>query len=77
MDPAAPVSETDRRNVTLFCDVRDGNPAALVSVRWYFGGELLKQVSEKRERRRNTKRKQRLVRLCRGRASVSGAGIPD
>ena len=44
MDPAVPVSEMDRRNVTLFCDVRDGNPAALVSVRWYFDGELLKQV---------------------------------
>ena len=44
MDPAVPVSELDRRNVTLFCDVRDGNPAALVSVRWYFDGELLKQV---------------------------------
>ena len=44
MDPAVPVSEMDRRNVTLFCDVGDGNPATLVSVRWYFGGELLKQV---------------------------------
>ena len=38
------MSEMDRRNVTLFCDVKDGNPAALVSVRWYFDGELLKQV---------------------------------
>ena len=48
MDPAVPVSEMDRRNVTLFCDVRDGNPATLVSVRWYFGGELLKQVRQSR-----------------------------
>ena len=46
-----PVSEMDRRNVTLFCDVRDGNPATLVSVRWYFGGELLKQVRQSREMR--------------------------
>ena len=46
MDPAVPVSEMDRRNVTLFCDVRDGNPAALVGVRWYFDGELLKQVRQ-------------------------------
>ena len=48
MDPAVPVSEMDRRNVTLFCDVRDGNPETLVSVRWYFGGELLKQVRQSR-----------------------------
>ncbi len=44
MDPASPVSELDRLNVTLFCDVEAGNPLALDSVRWYFGGDLLKQL---------------------------------
>jgi hypothetical protein len=44
MDPPSPVSELDRRNVTLFCDVEDGNPRYLDSVKWYFGGDLLKQL---------------------------------
>ncbi|TRY71608.1 hypothetical protein TCAL_03134, partial [Tigriopus californicus] len=44
MDPPSPVSETDRRNVTLFCDIEDGNPSELTSVRWYMNGELLQQL---------------------------------
>ncbi len=44
MDPPSPVSELDRRNVTLFCDVASGNPASLYSVKWYMDGNLLKQL---------------------------------
>lgn len=44
MDPASPVSEMDRTNVTLFCDIIDGNPEALVSVKWFMDGVLLKQL---------------------------------
>ena len=44
MDPPFPVTETDRRNVTLFCDVMEGNPDYLYSVKWYMDGVLLKQL---------------------------------
>ena len=44
MDPPSPVSELDRTNVTLFCDVLDGNPTELYSVKWFMDGVLLKQL---------------------------------
>lgn len=42
MDPTEPVSEEDRVNVTLICDVVKSNPEKLVRVRWYLEGGLLK-----------------------------------
>ena len=44
MDPPSPVNELDRRNVSLFCDLVDGNPDTLYSVKWYMDGILLKQL---------------------------------
>ncbi len=44
MDPPSPVSESDRVNVSLFCDVVDGNPPVLDSVKWFMDGVLLKQL---------------------------------
>jgi hypothetical protein len=44
MDPPSPISELDRRNVTLFCEVVSGNPETLYSVKWYMDGVLLKQL---------------------------------
>ena len=38
------MSELDRRNVTLFCDLEDGNPGVLRSVKWFMDGVLLKQL---------------------------------
>ncbi|KAG7159602.1 Titin-like 13, partial [Homarus americanus] len=46
MDPMEPVSEEDRVNVTLNCDVVRANPEYLVRVRWYLDGELLKELPE-------------------------------
>lgn len=34
MEPDQPVYELDRPNVTLTCDVLDGNPGLLIGVRW-------------------------------------------
>ncbi len=44
MYPPSPVSELDRANVSLFCDVSAGNPPELVSVKWLMDGVLLKQL---------------------------------
>ena len=44
MSPSSPISELDRRNVTLFCDVISGNPEILNSVKWFMDGVLLKQL---------------------------------
>ena len=30
-----PVSELDKSNVTLYCDLEQGNPPTLHAVRWY------------------------------------------
>lgn len=46
MDPETAVSEEDRRNVSLSCEVVSGNPATLNSVRWYLDGELLKELPD-------------------------------
>lgn len=46
MDPASPVSEIDRLNITLKCEVVHGNPDVLLAVRWYLNGELLKELPE-------------------------------
>lgn len=46
MEPSTPVNEMERPNVTLNCQVIDGNPALLVGVRWYLDGELLKELPD-------------------------------
>ena len=46
MEPASPISELERRNVTLFCDVVTGNPPALTGVRWFMDGDLLKELRQ-------------------------------
>ena len=42
MEPEMPVNELERSNVTLYCDVSQGNPASLTSVQWFMDDDLLK-----------------------------------
>ena len=44
MTPSSPISELDKKNVTLYCDVISGNPKRLTMVKWFMEGALLKQV---------------------------------
>ena len=46
MDPPSPISELDRRNVTLFCDIVSGYPSILTRVNWYMDGNLLKELPD-------------------------------
>lgn len=46
MEPATPVSELARLNITLLCEVDAGNPPTLTAVRWYLDGDLLKELPE-------------------------------
>ena len=46
MEPAMPVNELDKTNVTLFCDILEGNPPFLTSVQWFMDGDLLKQLPQ-------------------------------
>ena len=46
MEPGPVVSETDQTNVTLHCELQEGNPPRLQSVRWYMDTELLKQLPQ-------------------------------
>ena len=46
MDPPSPISELDRRNVTLFCDMASGYPTTLTKVNWYMDGNLLKELPD-------------------------------
>lgn len=46
MDPVEPVSEDERVNVTLICDIVRANPEYLIRVRWYLDGQLLKELPE-------------------------------
>ncbi|XP_076648932.1 neuromusculin isoform X4 [Halictus rubicundus] len=46
MEPNGPVTESAHKNVSLTCEVVSGNPASLTSVRWYFDGELLKELPD-------------------------------
>ncbi|XP_037908056.1 hemicentin-1 isoform X6 [Hermetia illucens] len=46
MDPDSPMIENDEGNVTLYCNVLEGNPPTLSKVRWFLGGELLKELPE-------------------------------
>ena len=44
MTPSSPISELDKQNVTLYCDVTAGNPKHLTTVKWFMEGSLLKQL---------------------------------
>ncbi|XP_018907387.2 uncharacterized protein nrm isoform X2 [Bemisia tabaci] len=46
MEPATPVSELTRANITLVCQVEAGNPSQLQAVKWYLDGELLKELPD-------------------------------
>uniref|UniRef100_A0A182QG96 Ig-like domain-containing protein n=1 Tax=Anopheles farauti TaxID=69004 RepID=A0A182QG96_9DIPT len=46
MDPEAPVIENDQSNITLLCNIVDGNPMLLTRVRWFLDGEFLKELPE-------------------------------
>ncbi|XP_053660451.1 hemicentin-1 [Anopheles marshallii] len=46
MDPEAPVVENDQANITLLCNIVDGNPMLLTKVRWFLDGEFLKELPE-------------------------------
>lgn len=46
MEPPSPISELDRRNVTLFCDMEAGYPTSLTRVNWYMDGNLLKELPD-------------------------------
>ena len=37
-----PVSEEENTNVTLYCDILDGNPLFLTRVSWFHNGDLIK-----------------------------------
>ncbi|XP_065086926.1 hemicentin-1 isoform X2 [Ochlerotatus camptorhynchus] len=46
MDPETPVIENDQANITLLCNIMDGNPLLLTRVRWFLDGEFLKELPE-------------------------------
>lgn len=38
--------ENDQANITLLCNIVDGNPLVLTKVRWFLDGEFLKELPE-------------------------------
>jgi hypothetical protein len=44
IEPNAPVIENRNENVTLYCDVRSGNPGTLLRVQWYLNGNMLEEL---------------------------------
>lgn len=46
MEPDSPVIENNESNVTLYCNVLQGNPSTLLKVRWSLDGQLLKELPE-------------------------------
>lgn len=46
MDPDTPIIENNEANVTLFCNVAQGNPSTLLKVRWFLDGQVLKELPE-------------------------------
>ncbi|KFB37688.1 AGAP012343-PA-like protein [Anopheles sinensis] len=46
MDPEVPVIENDQANVTLLCNIVEGNPMLLTRVRWLLDGDFLKELPE-------------------------------
>ena len=46
MDPQSPVREGDQVNVTLFCDIVEGNPSHLTRVQWFMDKILLNELPQ-------------------------------
>ncbi|XP_055597510.1 hemicentin-1-like isoform X2 [Uranotaenia lowii] len=46
MEPNTPVVENEQANITLLCNIEDGNPLILSKVRWFLDGEFLKELPE-------------------------------
>jgi len=46
MDPESPIIENNESNVTLYCNVLQGNPSQLLKVRWFLDGQILKELPE-------------------------------
>ena len=46
MDPASPVIENRKQNVTLYCQTTRGNPSRLVKVKWYMDSILLTELPQ-------------------------------
>lgn len=46
MEPTGPVVEGEKQNVTLHCDVTQGNPPTLTRAKWLLDGELLRQLPD-------------------------------
>jgi hypothetical protein len=45
-EPPSPIIENDHVNVTLHCDVTDGNPRKLLKVQWMIDGMVLTELPE-------------------------------
>jgi len=43
---AGPVSEEENTNITLYCDILDGNPLFLTRVSWFLNGDLIKDLPD-------------------------------
>ena len=44
--PAGPVSEEEAVNVTLHCDLVEGEPLELTTVYWFMNGEFIRQLPD-------------------------------
>lgn len=45
-EPPSPIIENDHVNVTLHCDVTEGNPRKLLKVQWMIDGMVLTELPE-------------------------------
>lgn len=45
-EPTSPIIEDDHVNVTLHCDVTEGNPRKLLKVQWMIDGMVLTELPE-------------------------------
>jgi hypothetical protein len=52
-EPPSPIIENDRVNVTLHCDVVDGNPRKLLKVQWMKNGDVLTELPECNGKKKN------------------------
>ena len=46
IEPEGPVSEEEQVNVTIYCDVVDGNPLELNRVSWFLNGDLIREFTD-------------------------------
>jgi len=47
IEPEGPISEEDDVNVTLTCDIVDGNPFELTRVSWFLNGDLIREIPDR------------------------------